>query len=490
MVYEEESPKDQSASTSARKKRELVETLIINSEKDTAQERGGSVPVEKKRIGRYRIERVLGTGAMGAVYLARDETLDRPVAVKVPRFPDGSGEQVVKRFYREARSAAAITHPNICAIYDVGEDEGTHYIAMQYVEGHSLADYVDSHRQPQEQVALVVRKIAVAMHEAHGYNLVHRDLKPDNVMIDHRGEPVVMDFGLARRSGNEDVKITREGTISGSPAYMSPEQLGGRVADIDPRSDIYSLGVLFYEALTGELPFQGGGSIVALITEVISHNPKPPQQIRRELDPRICAICMQAMARNPDQRYATMQDFATALDQFLKDYREKPTVVDQRSDRDLKTAGIKRPQGDKGVSEKLMSPVEQVRDDCKRVREHLEQREFQQAIDLLKEVAAQKDFATAKYAQWATRELPRIRSIASAAEEAALDAVVVPELTSLEDDVLWQDDATDLSASAELRPRDRNPVVSDGKGKNKLILAGLIVAAAGISIAALLILIL
>ncbi|MDG2207704.1 MAG: serine/threonine-protein kinase, partial [Pirellulales bacterium] len=152
--------------------------MMINSHQDTAPDREGSVPEQKKRIGRYQIERVLGTGSMGAVYLARDEMLDRPVAVKVPKFPEGSGEEVIKRFYREARSAAAISHPNICAIYDVGEDEGTHYIAMQYVEGHSLADYVGSRRQPQDEVARVVRKIAQAMHEAHGYDLVHRDLKP------------------------------------------------------------------------------------------------------------------------------------------------------------------------------------------------------------------------------------------------------------------------------------------------------------------------
>ena len=190
----------------------LAETIASSSGKDTAREKEGSEPVAKQTIGRYQIEKVLGTGAMGAVYLARDETLDRPVAIKVPKFPDGAGEEVVQRFYREARSAAAITHPNICAIYDIGEDEGTYFIAMQYVEGHSLADYVESYRQPQQQVAIVVRKIALAMHEAHRHKLVHRDLKPDNVMIDHRGEPVVMDFGLARRSDQEDVRITPKKT--------------------------------------------------------------------------------------------------------------------------------------------------------------------------------------------------------------------------------------------------------------------------------------
>ena len=162
----------------------LAETMAGNSGKDTAREQEGSEPVAREKIGRYQIEKVLGTGAMGAVYLARDETLDRRVAIKIPKFPEGAGDEVIQRFYREARSAAAITHPNICAIYDIGEEDGTYFIAMQYVEGHSLSDYVESHRQPQQQVAIVVRKIALAMHEAHLHKLVHRDLKPPNALAE------------------------------------------------------------------------------------------------------------------------------------------------------------------------------------------------------------------------------------------------------------------------------------------------------------------
>ena len=476
-MYDEGSPKSQSSASSARKDRDLQETMMINSHQDTAPDREGSVPEQKKRIGRYQIERVLGTGSMGAVYLARDEMLDRPVAVKVPKFPEGSGEEVIKRFYREARSAAAISHPNICAIYDVGEDEGTHYIAMQYVEGHSLADYVGSRRQPQDEVARVVRKIAQAMHEAHGYDLVHRDLKPDNVMIDHRGEPVVMDFGLARRSGNEDVKITRDGAISGSPAYMSPEQLGGRVSDVDPRSDIYSLGVLFYEALTGELPFEGGGSIVTLITEVISKDPKSPDAHRRELDPRICAICMRAMARNPDDRFPTMQEFVAALDQFLIEYRAEPAVSDTRS-REVAPAHEQIEialDGDQDNPLKSVSAVDGVREDCRTVRLHLERREFQQAIDLLKRIAETRGVGTAKYAEWAARELPRIRSVSAASEEVSDDTAVVPELAPLEDreeDVLWQESPTDLTASAELLPRERS--VAEEKSNRIAITLGVV----------------
>ena len=476
MNYGEEREGDGPASRVSGDGRFLAETIAGGSEKDTAREQEGSVPVTKTKIGRYQIEKVLGTGAMGAVYLARDEMLDRRVAIKVPKFPAGAGEEVIQRFYREARSAAAITHPNICAIYDVGEDEGTHYIAMQYVEGHSLADYVDSHRQPQQQVAVVVRKIALAMHEAHSYKLVHRDLKPDNVMIDHRGEPVVMDFGLARRSDTEDVRITREGAISGSPAYMSPEQLEGKIADVDPRSDIYSLGVLFYEGLTGTLPFKGGGSIIALITEVISKDPVYPREIRKDLDPRICDICMRAMARNPQERFASMQELAGALDQFLNNFTGPPINRDKRLDDEDVALEIDLKDESPG-HQKLAGPdIDGVRDRCKRVRDLLEKKDFEEAVSLLIAIAAEEDVRVKKYADWAVGELPRIRGVLAASQEAALSAIDVPTLASLEEDVLWEDSVDDLSASAELQPRERGKKSVQKNRRTTLLIGGLALA--------------
>ena len=480
MVFGEDSQNEHSLSSLSGDKQELAETIVGSSGKDTAREQEGCVPVTVKKIGRYQIEWVLGIGAMGAVYLARDETLDRLVAIKIPKFPRGSGDEVIQRFYREARSAAAITHPNICAIYDVGEDDGTHYIAMQYVEGHSLADYVNSYRQPQEQVAIVVRKIALAMHEAHRYQLVHRDLKPDNVMIDHRGEPVVMDFGLARRSDQEDVRITREGAISGSPAYMSPEQLEGKVADVDPRSDIYSLGVLFYEGLTGTLPFKGGGSIVALITEVISKQPTDPREVRKDLDPRICAICMRAMARNPHERFASMQEMAVALDHFLNVYSAVPRAqIEIKDDADIPL------DLEVGLDESREDPLppgssfDLVREKCRKVRDYLEQKEFEKAVSLLKQIANEKDLRFAKYAEWAATELPRIRGVVAANQDAALSATDVPVLAPLEEDILWESSSDDLSASAQLRPRERS-TAGTKKQRRTLLLIGAVIALFGV----------
>ena len=471
-------PQDErSVSNIPANERFLAETMAGGSGKDTAREREGSEPVAKQKIGRYQIEKVLGTGAMGAVYLAHDETLDRPVAIKVPKFPDGAGEEVIQRFYREARSAAAITHPNICAIYDIGEDEGTYFIAMQYVEGHSLADYVESYRQPQQEVAIVVRKIALAMYEAHRHKLVHRDLKPDNVMIDHRGEPVVMDFGLARRSDQEDVRITREGAISGSPAYMSPEQLEGKFAEIDPRSDIYSLGVLFYEGLTGTLPFKGGGSIVALITEVISKDAIYPRKIRQDLDPRICDICMRAMARKPSDRFASMQQFAAALEQFIQSFGTPAVTARINRDgiRNIPLASDENSSGSESSSP-TTSSVENVREKCRQVRECLSKKDFSRAAILLKEISKEGDVRVKKYSDWATVELPRVRTALAASQQEALSTVDVPVLAPLEEDVLWESSSSDLSGSAELRPRDRGKKALESKKRKPWLVIGVIVA--------------
>ena len=483
MAYGEDSQNERRVANVSGDERFLAETIAGSSGKDTAREQEGSVPVTKQKIGRYQIEKVLGIGAMGAVYLARDETLDRLVAIKIPKFPEGAGDEVIQRFYREARSAAAITHPNICAIYDIGEDEGTHYIAMQYVEGHSLADYVVSHRQPQQQVALVVRKIALAMEEAHSYKLVHRDLKPDNVMIDHRGEPVVMDFGLARRSDHEDVRITREGAISGSPAYMSPEQLEGKIADVDPRSDIYSLGVLFYEGLTGTLPFKGGGSIVALITEVISKDPTYPREIRSDLDPRICDICMRAMARKPRERFSSMKELADALDHFLKVYTAPVSDQFNRSDTEDITLAPDAAEGSQEEHPPTVSGVDDVREKCRRVRGYLEKKEFESAVSLLKAIAGKGDVEVKKYADWATAELPRVRAALAASQEAALSSVDVPVLAPLEEGVLWESSSGDLSASAELRPRGRLKKGAAGINRLPLLIGGIalvVLAAVGV----------
>lgn len=268
-------------------------------------------------LGRYRLERLLGRGGMGSVYLARDLDLDRPVALKIPNFSDPAPPEAVERFFREAHSAAAITHPNICPVYDARDSGGVRYMVMGYIEGRPLSDYIKPGRpQAERQAAAVVRKLAFAIQEAHDHGIVHRDLKPGNIMIDRRSEPILMDFGLARNLQDAtQARLTQEGLAVGTPAYMSPEQVQGR-SDLGPATDIYSLGIILYELLTATQPFRG--NIAGILGQILHVDAKPVRELRPELSADIAAICARAMAKNPAQRYASMREFGQALSNFLK----------------------------------------------------------------------------------------------------------------------------------------------------------------------------
>jgi tetratricopeptide (TPR) repeat protein/predicted Ser/Thr protein kinase len=268
-------------------------------------------------FGRYRILRKLGQGGMGTVYLAHDSQLDRPVALKVPHFSATDGPEALERFYREARAAALIVHANICPVYDVNELGGVPYVTMAYIEGRPLAELIRAGKPlPQRPAAATVRKLALALHEAHRRGVVHRDLKPSNVMINSRREPVVMDFGLAWRLDREDARLTKSGSILGTPAYMSPEQVRGDVSALGPGCDIYSLGVLLYEMLTCRLPFQG--STATVLGQILTQDPPRPSAHRMDLDPALEAVCLRAMARSVEDRYSTMGEMAEALGQYLR----------------------------------------------------------------------------------------------------------------------------------------------------------------------------
>jgi serine/threonine protein kinase/Flp pilus assembly protein CpaB len=268
-------------------------------------------------IGRYRIIERLGAGGMGTVYKAQDTQLERLVALKVPRWPNLRHDRasISQRFQREGKAAAQIHHPNVCPLYDVGEHEGMPYVVMAYVEGESLADRLrrDVRIESVQQAVAWIRDVAVGLAAVHAHGIIHRDLKPGNILIDLQSRAVLTDFGLARPE-NDTEHLTDEGTVLGTPTYMAPEQAAGETDRIVAQTDIYSLGVVFYQALTGRVPFEG--PLVRVLHEIVYDAPQPPSRHRPKLDPNLEAIVLKAMARRPEQRYPNVQVLISDLDRW------------------------------------------------------------------------------------------------------------------------------------------------------------------------------
>ena len=217
---------------------------------------------------------------MGSVYLAEDTQLQRRVALKVASYGTKDGSEARKRLLAEARAAATLDHPYLCPVYDVGEIDGRLYLTMAYIEGQSLAESTRGKSLPPRQVAALVGKLAVALQEAHAKGVIHRDLKPSNVMIKATGprrEPVIVDFGLARRDDASEARLTKTGQVMGTLDYMAPEQIRGELKEIGPACDIYALGVILYELLTGRLPFEGSG--LAVVGQILTQAPLAPVDV-------------------------------------------------------------------------------------------------------------------------------------------------------------------------------------------------------------------
>jgi eukaryotic-like serine/threonine-protein kinase len=261
---------------------------------------------------RYRVLRRLGSGGTADVWLAEDSHLQRQVALKVLHRRYLQDREFVSRFQREAEHAAGLQHPNIVAVYDRGSDGDVNYIAMQYVEGPTLKELIDRGLTPDQAVALV-RQVLEGARFAHRNGIVHRDLKPQNVIVDGEGKAVVMDFGIAR-AGVSD--ITQTGSVMGTPHYLSPEQAQG--FEVTPVSDLYSIGVILYEALTGHVPFEGE-SAVAVAMKQVSQVPQRPSSINPQVSPALDAVVMRALEKDPGQRFQSADAFIVALDAALKD---------------------------------------------------------------------------------------------------------------------------------------------------------------------------
>ena len=258
--------------------------------------------------GRYRIMRKLGTGGMANVYLAEDQELGRRVAIKILDDRHASDDQFIERFRREAKNAAGLSHPNIVSIYDRGEAEGTYYIAMEYLDGRSLKELIVSRGAAPVKVAIdYARQILAAVRFAHRHGIVHRDIKPHNVLVDAEGRLKVTDFGIARAGGSQ---MTEAGSIIGTAQYLSPEQAKG--APVDQTSDLYSVGVVLYELLTGVVPFTGD-TPVEIAMKHLSAAPEPPSTKRSDIPRDLDLIVMRALAKDPAERYQSAEEMDADL---------------------------------------------------------------------------------------------------------------------------------------------------------------------------------
>jgi eukaryotic-like serine/threonine-protein kinase len=274
------------------------------------------------RFGDYELLEVIAHGGMGIVYKARQVSLNRLVAIKLLLFGAHSGPAAIQRLRAEAVAAASLHHPNIVCIHEVGFCDGQHFLAMDYVEGRPLAALIQGKPLPSRRAATYLRTIAESIHHAHEHGILHRDLKPSNVLIDQDDQPRLTDFGLAKRL-ESDSNLTVSGQVLGSPNYMSPEQAGGKRGALTRRSDIYSLGAMLYELLTGRPPFIGDG-LAEIVPQVLNTEPLAPRVLNPSVPPDLQTVCLKCLEKEPTRRYSTASALAEELGRFLEG---KPVLV-------------------------------------------------------------------------------------------------------------------------------------------------------------------
>lgn len=288
--------------------------------------------------GRYQIIDELGKGSMGVVYKAHDPQIDRIVALKVLRQDRMANTDFVQRFMKEAKAIGRLSHPNIVTVYDVGQDNDSIYIAMEFLEGSALSEIIKSGPMSCEQVVAIGIQVADALNYAYRKGIVHRDVKPTNIIVTPEGQAKLTDFGIARIEDPLAQQQTQIGEILGTPAYMSPEQVKGQ--QIDNRSDLFSLGIILYELCTGKRPFTGD-SMMAIFRQIMETEPPDPATVTPALHPALAATVMRSIRKKPDDRYQTGQELAEALKKCLApEVAETPAPQAERRAAKSKPVGL------------------------------------------------------------------------------------------------------------------------------------------------------